>query len=433
MASIWDYITRDRNTRGFSETKGGQVFNDAMQELVDIMQPPKVDRSTVNKNAIMEDLLYLNPLGKGLRALQGLAPGYEAAVGGSTGILSNELEKLGMKESSSDRLNRDLLALGLEAPVDMFVAPYAGAIQKASEYANLVGKKARPYLLGETLETNPDANMVGKAGKPSAVRIDDERFSSREIAEIKNAEEKYLKDQGIDVPDYFRYPDQDKKRAQLIAAAYEKMQNNPNDPKVKQAYEALIEETMAQYNALKDTGINFTFLKPGMDDPYAASPALGYKDIVENKNLTVFPTDFGYGSNPSFDASANPMLTKVGTIGDKDDAVANDAFRVVHDVFGHLGPGNPQFRSAGEERAFLQHSRMYTPEARLAMATETRGQNSLVNFGPFANQNRAASGADTVYADQKVGLLPDWAVDPEGMPDGLELKELEEIIKTWGD
>ena len=141
MASIWDYITRDRNTRGFSETKGGQVFNDAMQELVDIMQPPDVDRSTVNKNAIMQDFLYLNPLGKGLRALQGLAPGYEAAVGGSTGILSNELEKLGMKESSSDRLNRDLLALGLEAPVDMFVAPYAGAIQKASEYANLVGKK----------------------------------------------------------------------------------------------------------------------------------------------------------------------------------------------------------------------------------------------------------------------------------------------------
>ena len=67
------------------------------------------------------------------------------------------------------------------------------------------------------------------------------------------------------------------------------MQNNPDDPKVKKAYEALIEETMAQYNAL-DTGINFTFLKPGMEDPYAASPALGFKDVVENKNLTVFPT-----------------------------------------------------------------------------------------------------------------------------------------------
>ena len=430
MASIWDFITRDRNTRGFSETKGGQVFNDAMQELVDIMQPPNVDRSTINKNAIMQDMLYLTPLGKGLRALQGLAPGYEAAVGGASGVVSNELEKLGMSESSSDRLNRDLLAFGLEAPVDMFVAPYAGVAQKAGEFAGMA-KKARPYLLGETLETNPDVNMLSRPGKPAAVKIDDERYSSRDIAQVKAAEEKYLKDQGIDVPDYLRYPDQDEKRAKLIAAAYEKMQNNPDDPKVKKAYEALIEETMAQYNALKDTGINFTFLKPGMEDPYAASPALGFKDVVENKNLTVFPTDFGYGSNPNFDASANPLLTKVGTVGDKEDAVANDAFRVVHDMFGHLGSGNPQFRSKGEERAWLQHSRMFSPDARGAMTTETRGQNSFVNFGPFADQNRAASGADTIYADQKVGLLPDWASDPMGMPDGLELKELEEIIKNW--
>jgi len=430
MASIWDFITRDRNTRGFSETKGGQVFNDAMQELVDIMQPPNVNRSTTNKNAIMQDMLYLSPLGKGLRALQGLAPGLEAAVGGASGVVSNELEKLGMSESSSDRLNRDLLAFGLEAPVDMFVAPYAGVAQKVGEFAGMA-KKARPYLLGETLETNPDVNMLSRPGKPAAVRIDDERYSSRDIAQVKAAEEKYLKDQGIDVPDYLRYPDQDEKRAKLIAAAYEKMQNNPDDPKVKKAYEALIEETMAQYNALKDTGINFTFLKPGMEDPYASSPALGFKDVVENKNLTVFPTDFGYGSNPNFDASANPLLTKVGTVGDKEDAVANDAFRVVHDMFGHLGSGNPQFRSKGEERAWLQHSRMFSPEARGAMTTETRGQNSFVNFGPFADQNRAASGADTIYADQKVGLLPDWASDPMGMPDGLELKELEEIIKNW--
>ena len=49
------------------------------------------------------------------------------------------------------------------------------------------------------------------------------------------------------------------------------MKNNPDDPEVKKAYDALIEETMAQYEALKETGINFTFLKPNMPDPYAAS------------------------------------------------------------------------------------------------------------------------------------------------------------------
>ena len=324
------------------------------------------------------------------------------------------------------------MAVTNEVPFEAITAQMAGLLGHIADYASGV-KKSRPYLLGEKLETNPDVNMVGKAGKPAAVRIDGERYSSREIAEIKRAEENYIKEAGIDVPDYLRYPDQDEKRAKLIAAAYERMKNNPDDPEVKRAYDALIEETMAQYEALKETGINFTFLKPDMPDPYAASPALGYKDVIENRNLTVFPTDFGYGSDAAFDASRNPMLTKVGRVGDKEDAVANDAFRVVHDAFGHLGSGNPQFRSAGEERAFLQHMRMYTPEARRAMAAETRGQNSFVNFGPYANQNRGASGADTIYADQKVGIMPDWAVDPDGMPDGLELKELEEIIKNWNN
>jgi hypothetical protein len=121
----------------------------------------------------------------------------------------------------------------------------------------------------------------------------------------------------------------------------------------------------------------------------------------------------------------------VGKVGDKEDAVANDAFRIVHDVFGHLGAGNPQFRAAGEERAFLEHSRMYSPLARKAMASETRGQNSTVNSGMYADLNEGASGADTIYADQKIGLMPDWAVDPKGMPDPVDRLELEEIIRNW--
>ena len=431
MSRLLDFIT-GQNSRDPSTNYGYRHAAEGLQELTNVMQPPKVDRSTLNADAIRQDYLHLHPVGKLLRALSGLGPAFTAGTGTGVGATQSTLESLGMGENSSDRLGRDLMAITNEVPFEAITAQMAGLLGHIADYASGV-KKSRPYLLGEKLETNPDVNMVGKAGKPAAVKIDGERYSSREIAEIKRAEENYIKEAGIDVPDYLRYPDQDEKRAKLIAAAYERMKNNPDDPEVKKAYEALIEETMAQYDALKETGINFTFLKPNMPDPYAASPALGYKDVVENKNLTVFPTDFGYGSDAAFDASRNPMLTKVGRVGDKDDAVANDAFRVVHDTFGHLGSGNPQFRSAGEERAFLQHMRMYTPEARRAMAAETRGQNSLVNFGPFANQNRAASGADTIYADQKVGVMPDWAVDPEGMPDGLELKELEEIIKTWGD
>ena len=107
---------------------------------------------------------------------------------------------------------------------------------------------------------------------------------------------------------------------------------------------------------------------------------MGYQDVVENEQLYVFPTDFGYGSG-DFDASdMSRLLRFVGRIGDKDDAVANDAFRIVHDMYGHMGQGNPQFRSKGEERAWLEHSRMYSPAAKRAMTSETRGQNVLVEL-----------------------------------------------------
>lgn len=70
----------------------------------------------------------------------------------------------------------------------------------------------------------------------------------------------------------------------------------------------------------------------------------------------------------------------------------NDMFRAVHDVYGHLGSGRGVDHN-GEEAAYQKHSRMFSPLARQAMATETRGQNSHLRLhGDFP--------------DQKVALLP---------------------------
>jgi hypothetical protein len=111
---------------------------------------------------------------------------------------------------------------------------------------------------------------------------------------------------------------------------------------------------------------------------------------------------------------------------DLDNATANDAFRVVHDALGHFGPGNPFFRAPGEERAWLAHSRSYSPDALPAATSETRGQNSWVNYGPQAEANRGASGANTVYADQKAGLLPDWMY---GQGDEPKFREGGDVLK----
>lgn len=73
----------------------------------------------------------------------------------------------------------------------------------------------------------------------------------------------------------------------------------------------------------------------------------------------------------------------------------NDMFRAVHDFFGHAATGRG-FDPHGEEAAFRSHYAMFGPMARPAMATETRGQNSALNYGPNPNE----------FAPQKVVTLP---------------------------
>jgi hypothetical protein len=138
---------------------------------------------------------------------------------------------------------------------------------------------------------------------------------------------------------------------------------------------------------------------------------MGYADLAERGHLYVFPTEQGFGSDVAFDPVNNPLLKRIGPLGDLENATVNDAFRIVHDLYGHYGPGNPFFRAPGEERAFKLHSRMYSPEARPAMASETRGQNSWLNFGPYGSYNRGANAAETIYADQKTGIMPPWTYE----------------------
>src|SRR5690606_22589305 len=75
--------------------------------------------------------------------------------------------------------------------------------------------------------------------------------------------------------------------------------------------------------------------------------------------------------------------------------------------FGH-GLEGAGFRADGEENAWQAHVRLFTGAAVAAITTETRGQNSWLNFGPYGERNRTASVEDTIFADQKTGLMPEW-------------------------
>jgi hypothetical protein len=405
-----------------------------MKELFQFLSPEAGQRRSAALRGLLAEAgdasdYYLGPTGipDKVRGLLGAVD----AVSPVSGTL-RAMDKAGRGDYAGSALE----TIGVAAP--MGIARMAGPItaragnvlsDTLTGAGGSVGEAAaRSYMLGEKL--TPQSGYLGPSGKPSTVGMPDgARYDAKPINAIEQAAKDYMQSVGIDARAFDEYPEFSEERARLIAAAYDMMPNDPSNPLVRRSYDAMIDETMGQYQALKDSGIEFRFLREGMSDPYAASPALGYQDLVENGRLFVYPTDFGFGTSAAFDPSTNPLLKSVGRVGDKENAVANDAFRAVHDAFGHFGGGNPFFRRQGEERAFLEHSRMYSPEARGAMTSETRGQNSWVNSGPFGMQNRTASGADTVFADQKAGLMPSWTGEVRGMPDPEEMEMLKRYIE----
>lgn len=278
----------------------------------------------------------------------------------------------------------------------------------------------------EQLSTQNRATIEKPAleGLPTNIKLKaypDAKIGPSKIA--RTAAAVYAERSGIDYNPPSTYQKVDKQRAARIADWYESAEHIPNDPAVKKSYRAMMDETLAQWLVIKETGLQVDWITEDMDDPYAESPRLATEDIRRNNHFYVFPTDLGFGSDADFDPAQNPLFELTNeTIAGKQ-ARYNDIFRIVHDYFGHVKEGNG-FRAFGEENAWRSHAAMYSPLARPAMTMETRGQNSWVNYGPHGDSNRTASGEATIYADQKINIPPAWineegATDPiiQGMPD----------------
>lgn len=229
------------------------------------------------------------------------------------------------------------------------------------------------------------------------------------IQDLVRVAEDYARSIGIELVPQGEFVEVDPARAKRIADAYEAMPHAPGDPKVKEAYDDLVRQTRAQYDALAAAGYRFGFYAP--DSPYGNSPVNAMEDIRLNKRMLIFPTDSGFGTS-DFDPSENPLLADTGLKwpdeqGNLQTVYANDLFRAVHDAFGH-GLEGSGFRAKGEENAWQAHIRLFTGPAKGAITSETRGQNSWLNYGPHAERNQTAAVEDTIFADQKTGLMPEW-------------------------
>ena len=165
-------------------------------------------------------------------------------------------------------------------------------------------------------------------------------------------------------------------RGRKIADLYMAAPDWDPTPETVASYDAFIAETARQYDAMIHSGLNVIFQD---DDPYADAEEM-FADAASG-TLRVYRTR---------DGEDHPYHTNR----------QNDVFRAVHDYYGHFGSGR-NFSRHGEEAAWTKHSRMYTPLARRAMTTETRGQNSAFIF---------ALGGLT-FPTQKFTLLPAWVAD----------------------
>ncbi len=233
--------------------------------------------------------------------------------------------------------------------------------------------------------------------------------------------ERYAQANGINLRRQAYYATVDEDRAQRIAAAYDAMPHAPTDPAVVEAYQNLIDQTLAQYRALEEAGYQFYFYDE-TTDPYDGKPWRALRDLRANQRMAVFTTEAGFGTEP-LDVSDNPLLADTGlrwAYGTPDGptrrVLANDLFRAVHDAFGHSMEG-AGFRADGEENAWQAHVRLFTGSAVAALTSETRGQNSWLNFGPYGERNRTAAVQDTVFAPQKSGLMPAFTWEEGRVPD----------------
>jgi flagellum-specific peptidoglycan hydrolase FlgJ len=202
--------------------------------------------------------------------------------------------------------------------------------------------------------------------------------------DIQSNAAEYNAKYGLPEPRATRYVKPDEETQSRIAQIYDQTPSNPNDPKVRDAYSQLNKEVQQQYDFLtKEKGVTFEPYGDNDPSPYPTSGAM-MADLRDNNHLFVYN-----GGTP------NELMTPE----------QNFMFRAVHDYFGHAASGL-SFGPRGEENAWLDHSKMFSPLARQAMTTETRGQNSWVNFGPNGATNRA-NPLNTQFADQKALILPD--------------------------
>jgi hypothetical protein len=267
-----------------------------------------------------------------------------------------------------------------------------------------------------------------------ADREDSPQFRPETNPETEQIAAKYMKTRGVPYTPHTEYDAAPESQLKRIADYFQnEAKHDPANPEVRASYDALADETLAQYRAMERAGIKIEPFS-GKGEPYKSSADM-MTDVRDNKHLYFFQTAeaFGEGEQPS----ENALTEKSGVRINGTELLFNDLFRAVHDYFGHTAQGF-EFGPRGEFNAWKSHSKMFSDEAQGALAAETLAQNAWVNFGPHMRNKDGAvlkkgeegflSPKDRPFAEQKNFIVPPEYI--QFRPDNPVEVETEQIKQT---
>lgn len=159
------------------------------------------------------------------------------------------------------------------------------------------------------------------------------------------------------------------------ADIHQKANHRPGDIKVAKSYNALMNELKAQFQQIGELDIE-SWTQSG--EPYT-SPEEMLADIAQGHLFLRMSNDM-FGSSPA--NAGHPLFEASGfKTRDGRDLTFNDVLRVTHDYYGH-GQYGFKYTPRDAYNAYHQHARLFSEEARPALAAETLGPVAWQNFGP---------------------------------------------------
>lgn len=230
--------------------------------------------------------------------------------------------------------------------------------------------------------------------------FDPQKVTSRQFEPVDFVAEgakRFASEQGLNWKQPSNQLQVDHQRGRAQERAYRAALVSPEDhPGIKESYAAATEHINKQYDFMtrpvEQGGMGITH-ETVHDDPYPTPQAMA-DDLRQNRRIRTYAT----ATTAAGDKQA-PTLQAF-------DNDTNDKFRAVHDVFGHGAIGRG-FSRHGEEAAYVSHKQMFPKEAHAALASETRGQNSYLNYGSESEFPNVGS--------RMVGM-PDWASKTGKLP-----------------